>query len=272
MVRLRLNVTCPNTQQLNVDVPNVTVEEFVDCHRASYSDDVVVIDHTFGAQNVVPDVDRYRLRLVDGQIALDCHSAREVCPHHNCFYDVLPSNVDASYSKTMAIVLESPHEEEYWDNVSQPIAPAQGQTGLKIKNWLASVLRSCPALIGALEDETTRVVLANPVQFQTSLASVVRWSDWHLVRDAVWRDIWNCQLIQEDFEARLESYSPDIIINACTHDAGCKRERCGRNADCKKHKIRAFLAGLPGDLDPYEIAHPSSWHFHRTLYVAANEQ
>lgn len=273
---MQLILTCPNGQELEVNVPGVTAKELVDVSRAHYPPppaiDRVIINHTFGVQNIVPDVDRYRFRLAHGRIALRPHPACEVSPCSNHYYDMPPEDPNADYSKTIVIVLESPHKDEYLRDVSQPIAPAQGSTGSNIQDYLDCVIRKCPALCDELEGIEARVVLANPVQFQTSLASVVRWSDWHLVRDAVWRDIWNSQLIQEDFEARLESYSPDIIINACTHDAGCKRERCGRNADCKKHKIRAFLAGLSGDLDPYEIAHPFSWHLHRTLYVAANEQ
>ena len=260
MVRLRLNVTCPNTQQLNVDVPNVTVEEFVDCHRASYSDDVVVIDHTFGAQNVVPDVDRYRLRLVDGQIALDCHSAREVSPH-NRFYDVLPSNVDPSYSKTMAIVLESPHEKEYWCNVNQPIAPAQGQTGLRMQNQLDSVLRSCPALFDALAGATTRIVLTNPVPFQTSLVSVIKCTESRKVRDAVWRKLWDHRLtmphpncegqtadaypMRDFFSERLSALGPDYIVNACTYRF--------------QERINRFLACRFGNYERYKVHHPSYW-------------
>ena len=272
MMQLRLSVPYPNTPDLQVEVQNVTVEERVDRTRASSQDDVVVtITRAFGAQNVVPDVDRYRLRLTDDRIALRCHSVREVSPCSNRYCDVLPNDPNAHYSKTIVVVLESPHRDEYSSDVSQPIAPAQCATGSKIKNYLGRVLLSCPTLCTQLEGETTRVILANPVQYQASLASVIRTSAWRRTRDAVWRTLWCCQLIQDNFEARLESYRPDFIINACTHDLRCGRRRCPENTECKKHKIRTFLSEHFEDCSRYEAAHPSSWHWHRTLCPVANE-
>ena len=71
---LRLSMTYLNSLWLPVDVPNFTLEECVDGSRASSADGVVVIKRTFGAQNVVPDVDRYRLSLRDGRIVLRAYS------------------------------------------------------------------------------------------------------------------------------------------------------------------------------------------------------
>ena len=157
-----------------------------------------------------------------------------------------PEDPNSNYNKTIVIVLESPHKDEYLRDVSQPIAPAQGSTGSNIQGYLDCVLRKSPALRDELEDQETRVILANPIQFQTSLASVIQPSDWHRVRNAVWRTIWSCQLMQDDFCARMESYSPDVIINACTSDL--------------KHKIRAYLNGRFSAPHRYEAHHPSVWN------------
>ena len=272
MMQLRLSVSHPNTLDIEVEVEDVTFEERVDGTRASSQDGVVTITRAFGPQNLVPDVDRYRLYLAEDRVALHPHSVCEVSPWSNRYYDVLPDDPSAHYSKTIVVILESPHKDEYLRDVSQPIAPAQGATGSNVQGWLDRVLRSCSALCTELEEETTRVILANPIQYQASLVSVIRSSCWRRTRDSVWRELWHSQLIRAAFEARLTSYSPDFIINACTHDVGCSRDHCPNNADCKKHRIRSFLAGPFEGCSRYEANHPSWWHRHHMLYPATNER
>lgn len=160
-MQLRLGVTYPNSQALEANVQGVTVTELVDRTRASSLDGVVTINRTFGAQNVVPDVDRYRLGLADDRVALHPHPVCEVSPCSNRYYDILPEDPTANYCKTIVIVLESPHKDEYLRDVSQHIAPAQGTTGSNIQGWLDFVLRSCPALCDELS-ERTRLVICNP--------------------------------------------------------------------------------------------------------------
>ena len=266
-MQLRLSVTHPFEQVLEVEVPNVTVEALVDCTRASCADGVVTIDHTFDRQNVVPDVDRYRLRRNDNRFALCCHPVRAVSPDSNHYCDVPPGHPNRDYSKTLVIVLESPHKDEFRCNVGQPIAPAQGQTGSGIEKFLDCMLHSCDALYGDLEEDT-RVVLVNPVQFQTSLVAVVKCSNWSKVRTAVWRALWNHRPavthqnyegqttdalypIRSNFMERLVELRPDYVVNACTLEL--------------KPCIRSFLERCFGDLDRYEGDHPSSWNSSKRL-------
>lgn len=254
-MRLSLNLTLPNGQQHEADVPDITVE-------------AIAVDISFEASNTVPDVDRYRLRLAGGRISLDCHTVRTVSPLSNDYYDVLPEDQRSTYTKTIVIVLESPHKEEYLHNdIFNPIAPAQGATGRNVQKYLHCVLHSWPGLCDELE-QGTRIVLSNPVQIQASLASKISSSDWRKVRDVVWTAMWNDQSVRNDFESRLERYSPDFIINACTHNAGCNCQQCPENTECKKNKVRTFLEGRFG-APKYEVAHPSSWQCspaHRRLY------
>jgi len=257
---MQLILTYTNGQELEVNVSNVTVEEFVDGARAGYAasaPDRVVINRTLGAQNVVPDVDRYRLCRANGRIALRPHAVCEVSPYSNRYYDksvsiirqvvLPPEGPNPDYRKTIVIVLESPHKDEYMRDVSQPIAPAQGSTGSNIQGYLDCVLRKCRALCDELEDEGTRVVLSNPIQFQTSLESVIRWSDWHRVRDAVWGALWNRPVVRNKFRERLVGYSPDIIVNACT-------------GNTRKAQISTFLAKAFRGARRYEADHPAIWH------------
>ena len=241
---MQLILTCPNGP-LEVNVKNVTFE-IVDRSRASSAAGVVTINRTFGAQNAVSDVDRYRFRLTDDRIALRPHPVCEISPYSNRYYDMPPEDPNSNYNKTIVIVLESPHKDEYLRDVSQPIAPAQGSTGSKIQGYLDCVLRTSPALCDELEDQETRVVLANPIQFQTSLASVIQPSNWQRVRNAVWRKIWSCQSMRDNFNARMESYSPDVIINACTRNL--------------KNEVRTFLYRRFGAPHRYEAHHPSYWN------------
>lgn len=269
-MRLKLNVTYGVQQvQLAATVPAVAA---VDDTRVS-----CVISDTFGEENVVPDVDRYRLRRQQGQIVLHPHTVREVCSDSNNFCDILPTESNC-YDKTIVVVLESPHKDEYENSatpsgVGQPIAPAQGETGTRIWDLFDRVLRSCPTLCGQLE-EHTRVVISNPVPFQTSLVSVIsippsgcdrrsnarRKREEKKLRDAVWGALWEYRAIQDDFQTRLESYCPDFIINACTHDVGCYLRRCVTNSRCKKHKIRTFLNRHFDVSSRYEVDHPSAWN------------
>lgn len=294
-MRLKLNVTYPAEQELAATVPTVAI---VDDARVSWSAGTVdqaqpvraapvaggvercVIDDTFGEQNVVPDVDRYRLRRQQGQITLHPHTVRGVCPDSNNFCDILTTERNVDYDKTIVIVLESPHKDEYENSatpsgdVGRPIAPAQGKTGTRIRNFFHHVLCSCPTLCGQLEEHTTRVVISNPVPFQASLASIVSIPASEndsksapkrkrkKLRDAVWSALWEYGAIQDDFQTRLESYCPDFIINACTHDVGCYLQRCCvANNRCKKHKMRTFLNEHFNVSSCYEVNHhPSVWN------------
>lgn len=262
-MQLRLRVTHPFEQELPVDVRNVTVEERLDCTRASHADGVVTIDHTFGPQNVVPDVDRYRLHRAGNRFVLCGHAIRAVSAEFNRYCDIPPAHPHLEYSKTVVVILESPHKEEFRCNVGRPIAPAQGRTGARIRNHLGRVLQSCDALYGELE-EGTRIVLANPVQFQTSLVSVVRCPgfEWKKVRTSVWKALWNYRPptnhpnnggqttdasypTRVDFKERLIALAPDHIVNACTSPL--------------KLCVRDFLERSFSDVARYEAHHPSVW-------------
>lgn len=272
MKQLILSLGYPHKRQLLVPAPDdVKID---DVRRTRYSAiNTITIYDAFGEQNLVRDVDRYRLRMTNGRIILLPHSTCEVRPCFNRYNDHDPKCPNTDYSKTIVIILESPHVDEYHGDVGQPIAPAQGKTGSNIQGWLDCVLRSCPTLYDELDDGT-RVVLCNPIQFQTSLASIVTIPTAQRdekvrdqLRDAVWSVIWECEAVRSEFKARLDDYSPDFVINACTHDVGCYKSRCRRRTkECKKRKIREFLSESVESPRKYEVAHPYSWFTRRSLY------
>lgn len=283
-MKLRLELTYPCEQVLCVCVPGVEKTEVVirDGGRAQSIPAGFAIREAFGRCNVVPDVDRYRLHMEDGRIALQPHSQCRVAPCSNRYYDHDPI-VARVEEKTIVIVLESPHKDEYLRNVGQPIAPAQGVTGSNIQGWFDCVLGSCPALYSELCVESSRLVLVNPVQFQASLASIIKCTEQtpskrkekirEKIRDKVWTALWSVQRtstsqgcegmanapspIRDCFMIRLSTYEPDYIINACTSKL--------------KESVGSFLRRNFQDCKRYEVSHPSSWSrkkSHRKLVEA----
>ena len=229
---LTLNMTWPVQQPMLVQV-DCTGIEIISQHATCATGNDIVIDGAFGEDNRVQDLYKYRIRCRDdGQLEL-------VAPHDN----------DQMERDTLVIILESPHKDEYLNNcIDDPGEPAAGVTGSRIGNHLLDIIGLCPDLLCNLSDGETRVILCNPIQFQTSLVAVINAPNWRIVRDAVWKKLWNIQEIKNDFEERLEGHEPDYIINACTSHLQNKISefllQCNRFPDSKK----------------YETHHPAAWH------------
>ena len=179
----------------------------------------------FGLGNRVHDVDRYRVSQT-AICQLDPHRTGLVAAEHNTFKDI---HIDAEeaprFTETVVVVLESPHREEYVDgDVNCPIAPAQGVTGCNIDRWLPHVLKADAITEAGLQlANDSRVIIANPVQFQASLACIHggrlefegKRLNWRKLRNEVWKVLWDQQK-EENFSARLCVYKPELILNCCT--------------------------------------------------------
>lgn len=254
---LNINVTWPEPLpqiSIPIDCRHMTIKNFQRATREGHDGCDITVGNAFGADNRVCDDDRYRI-------------------DHNSQSPLQRCESNAPFERTLAIVLESPHESEYENNmIDHPLRPAMGKTGENIDEYLMHVVRSC-ALLHLGICRRTRVVLVNPIQFQCSLVSVIKKNKrWTKIRDRVWNALWSQQSIRDEFRSRLGVYRPDFIINACTHDIDCRRRRCTKNLECKKHKIRNFIAAhFESPTSKYEIAHPCSWQrgpSYRTLYCA----
>ena len=190
----------------------------------------VIIDRMFDACMKVPDVYRYKIEN-DGNLSVQrlCQDkdVREECD--------LP---------TIVLLLESPHRDEYRNN--RPCAPAMGATGRNLDSHLCSVL-SC--IRHSIRNGSSRIILSNPVQFQTSLHMILHEMNRE-VRDAVWNALWCHPYIRSRFESRMRAYNPYIIINACTG---------GRKPEGLRRKVSDFLqqAQICGRI--YKGSHPSGW-------------
>lgn len=125
--------------------------------------------------------------------------------------------------KTIVLLLESPHSNEY-DLNGYAIAPAQGETGRLIDINLLSMLKDLSELDRNLflnETYKYKLIIANPIQYQTSLYMYnnnILKGEYKTLRNKCWRKTWEEKKIKDDFGERMKAYKPSLIINACTSD------------------------------------------------------
>ena len=151
---LTINVTWP--EDLHFSVPTDCSDmRIISERKATRNGSHIEIDGAFGRINRVCDDDVYRINC-GSRDPLEC--CQPGAPHE----------------QTLVILLESPHKCEYRLNcIDRPIAPAQGTIGRNIRDHLVDIVRNCQHISSNLDGET-RIILANPIQFQTSLASIIR--------------------------------------------------------------------------------------------------
>lgn len=133
-----------------------------------------------------------------------------------------PGGVRLVRPGAVVIILESPHQHEYTPHY-MPVAPLQKPASkTRLRNQLPRLLAEAGVSVGD-------IVLANPVQFQTSLHRLMRPAYQSgvqgAVRDAVWKALYQAapdgvRVVEQGFLKRIRSYHPVLIINACT--AGVK--------------------------------------------------
>lgn len=252
-------------------VRDEVIRELADCARHSHvrqSGSDVLVERFFGVNNVVPDVSRYCIG-VDGCCAYHdsryrVRQDRYVVPH--C--DVSGRELRRQLSRcsllqlcrrrtagNIVLLLESPHKDEYRrSDVSRPIAPASGTTGDNIDRCLATALSRINEQ--ELIAPGCHVIIANPIQFQTSLHAIhgrsTRDRKWGELRDHVWKALWNEgdqeNYIRRCFRTRLSTYRPSVVINACTGNLKKYVKRCLGAAEFQNARL-------------YETDHPSyrSW-------------
>lgn len=169
--------------------------------------------------------------------------------------DGCTDKVRCNFARTIVLLLESPHTDEYDDDMN-PKVPACGSTGRQLSgcrtnsaqrhiDWIATHLKeNFIKLLGCYP-----LILCNPIQYQTSLHHLLG-NNWkRKIRNDVWKQIWEIPAVKKDFISRFEKYNPALIINACTSPASAEVEkyvlgRCNLNADiyyCSSY-------------------HPSSWN------------
>lgn len=220
----------------------------------------VKLARMFDERNRVQDVDRYRVGVDGRQYCLMAHREGNLSPQSNRFRDTYIA--DHGGAGTVAILLESPHRCEYVDgDVGRPVAPAQGKTGDRLHDLLGPLLNAeANASLRNCICGDFRVLLVNPVPFQTSLWWVHRGKlpRWQTLRNAIWKTLWD-HGSSEDFLSRLQRYAPDVILNCCT---GGKR---GIQGEVTRYVREAAAIRL------FRGTHPSRWH-EGTVFAEASER
>lgn len=213
--------------------------------------DHVEITGMFGPPNRIPDVDRYRVTVCNGFYCVRPYTTKIVAACRNRFFDHPTNRRD--FDGTILLLLESPHKDEYHsNNVSCPIAPAQGNTGTRICNFLGCILNAPGnAHLRRNIRNDYRVIIANPIQFQTSLWAIHRGTlerKWHTLRDATWKTLWDVPEMRQEFCCRVRSYNPQVVLNCCTSQL--------------RGSITSFFVhcGFTNQMYLYESSHPSVWH------------
>lgn len=133
------------------------------------------------------------------------------------------------HKKKLALVLESPHKDEYRINkVLQrtpnngaliPQRPANGFAGNQIDHFI----QNRPWIKRLSTSNIYEVFIMNAIQYQCSAYDYIQGMKKTVRRltDAIFLVMWNntktgTTHFQSDFANRIKRYSPDVIINACT--------------------------------------------------------
>ena len=176
----------------------------------------LLVRGVFGKAQRVCDVDRYRvIRGDDLQLKL---TNPDNSPIGGEFVNDSPQQ-EFEDCKTLIVLLESPHRQEFDSNLV-PIGPAMGPTGRNLLDGLIDAIGRSPAVCERIASGT-RVIVANPVQFQTSLFAIHRNDSVPKcrrseLRNTVWTTIWSVEEVQKDFINRIRGYRPHTILNLCT--------------------------------------------------------
>lgn len=203
----------------------------------------------------VEDVHRYNLVIKKGCYPiLNIHSNKYFLNSKFNDYNVKVNEDEGS----IVFLLESPHKDEYKYDKSLkayiPIAPAQGKSGRRIEENVCIILNEIinnPKYTVSVSEGTYKVIICNPIQFQTSLyylhgKGISNNKMLSKLRNDIWYELFNKQhQIESDFIERVNSYNTKLILNGCTKE--CK--------DLVGKSIKSNLANIPY----CEISHPSTW-------------
>ncbi|MCP1144499.1 hypothetical protein [Lysinibacillus endophyticus] len=125
-------------------------------------------------------------------------------------------------NKSIVIMLEAPHIDEYEPNVEKltPIAPAQGQTGKKIERNIESLIHFLNLFNVIEENHEYRIIIMNAISVQTSLYHIHQKNmnnAYRELRDKVWIKMWSeIPQMKDNFLKQIASLKKNsIIINAC---------------------------------------------------------
>jgi hypothetical protein len=241
-MKIKARVDCNDEEYVTdeIDISPITLEQINHYCTDEYLD-------IFQNKHRVPDVWRY---IVDVSHAdIEVISVDKTVPLSD--FNDRPA-ADATGTKIILLILESPHKSEYkHDKKSftlKPKAPAQGYTGRNIESYMSSILKK----ISALTEGSYNLIISNPIPYMCSLGIFTDKLNTK-VRDNVWNAVWNIvdkkgeYVIRKDFINRCKLYQPEYIINCCT-------------AKLKQNVTDCLLTNKFGN-NLYIAHHPSAWKY-----------
>jgi len=209
------------------------------------TDDNLTISKDFFSSNLyVPNVYRYTLKKNDGCFTLFSFKEKNASFQKSQFNDRLIS--EENEIPTIALILESPHNDEYdysGDNLT-PIAPAQGITGKMVFAKLDELLNDS-GYLDLFDKEEYRVIIVNPIPVQTSLIFLhdsALSGVYKTLRDKIWISLWENGNFKTEFNKILDEIKAEIILNCCTSN------------------LTSFVSStIESKKKVLELHHPSSW-------------
>lgn len=210
---------------------------------------IITLKRSFFKRNKeMQHITRYFVEMNDGQLLVSQPKNKHLTVADSKYID---DAVSPTYKeKTIAIILEAPHMDEYVSDSKKliPIAPAQGQIGRKIDAQLENLLNQLKMLCTGFH-EKYRIVIIHPVPYQTSLHFIHRKqlnNYYRELRDKVWLKMWfEVPSVKQEFSLLLQSFNKDsILINACTKSL--------------KPYVNEELIKVQDRFQLFETCHPSS--------------
>ena len=158
------------------------------------------------------------------------------------------------------LVRESPHRREYKDN--KKIAPAQGQTGRNIKEFL-------PLIFSDQRFSGYYVVLVNSIQYQCSLGRKLNQGNNRKDKNELFNFLLKKEAYEDSLIRRIQciySYDADVIVNCCTQgNCTYQGRKCEVTCPDENNSYLVYLAikkicdGRGGG-KVLRMNHPISWH------------
>ncbi len=206
----------------------------------------VEIDPVFFNQQV-PNIRRYKLELQKGHWSFIRYQPLNPISSSSFPDDENFAHLSNASDNVVFMILESPHEKEFDDEFNH-IAPAQGSTGIKIKDHIKDVLSDIIKLHSSV-DGIYDFCLINPVRSQTSLFYLHKQplNENRGLRNEIWKYLWKDLSRQQDLLNVLNDsrYTNKIVINACTSPI--------------KYILSDFLH--EHSIDFVSVNHPSGWFY-----------
>ncbi|MGE7673485.1 hypothetical protein ACQKMV_07905 [Lysinibacillus sp. NPDC094403] len=247
-------VVCYRNNQYTIKINQIVGNEIRKKNKTKFIDvlnitnQIKIKSSFFSDSYKVHNVYRYSIKISDGIGELYCF--QEGYNHYNNSiyndYDILHE----SELPSIVILLESPHSEEYSLEYTVK-GPAQGKTGEYIESEIKSIINN---IIKSreinIDDGEYRIILVNPIPFQTSLhylhnGSLTR-SYYKMLRDRVWLELWEKEgVFQLELQELLNKLNPIIVLNSCTSNL--------------KDPINKFLIKNGISSNVYTTRHPSGW-------------